>query len=340
MKKPPTAPAASASTAAGASELALRLSSALWGPLLMHNAERAARLLRHAPGMRPQDQGVAVTSGLRYGPEAWQRYDLYRPSDVSGPLPLVLSIHGGGFQFFDRVTHWPIATEIARHGYVVAQIDYRLAPRHRYPAAVEDVSAAYVHLAARARELGADPTRFALAGESAGANLVLGLAIARCWRRPEAHARAVWDAPMHPSVLLPACGYLQISEPERHERLRPVSAIIGARIHTVSNAYLPDHAQERPDHAFASPLLMLERAGVPERPFPATMAIVGGDDPVQDDTLRLGPALTRLRVPHEVRVTPGRGHAFHALTFQADARDAWRAQMAFVARHLAAEVAS
>jgi len=89
MKKPPTAPAASASTAAGASELALRLSSALWGPLLMHNAERAARLLRHAPGMRPEDQGVAVTSGLRYGPEAWRRYDLYRPSDVSGPLPLV-----------------------------------------------------------------------------------------------------------------------------------------------------------------------------------------------------------------------------------------------------------
>jgi len=70
------------------------------------------------------------------------------------------------------------------------------------------------------------------------------------------------------------------------------------------------------------------------------MAMVGGGDPVQYDTLRLAPSLTRVRVPHEVRVTPGRGHAFHALTFQADARDAWRAQMAFVARHLAAEAAS
>jgi acetyl esterase len=312
--------------------VAERLSSALWGPLLMHNAERIARLLRHAPSLRPESLGVAVETGGRYGPLPEHRFDVYRPVNAGAALPLAIYIHGGGFQFFDRRTHWAMATEIARRGYVVVTIDYRLAPRHRFPAAVQDAALAYRYVADHAEALGADPTRLLLAGESAGANLVLGLAIARCWRHDAPHARDVWDAPMHPTVLLPACGYLQVSDPGRHGRHQRLSRVIDARVHAVSRSYLPAHTPALPSHAFANPLAMVEAAAAPERRFPATYALVGSVDPVVTDTLRLGAALARLDVDHEVAVYPGHGHTFHALTFTEPGRRAWAEQMAFAAR--------
>lgn len=316
--------------------LAERLSTTFWGPLLMHRAADGARALRYVPGLRPESHGVTVKTGLRYGPRREHRHDVYRPAEATGPLPLAIYIHGGGFQFFDRRSHWAMATEIARRGYVVANLDYRLAPRNRYPAAVEDVALAYAHLAGEAEALGAIAGSCLLAGESAGANLALGLAIASSWQRPESHTRQVWEAPMRPLCLLPACGYLQVDTPERHAAHRPLGTEIEARVHAVSRQYLPDHTPPRPEHAFASPLRLLEAAAeandTPARPFPPTHALVGEVDPVVTDTLRLGEALRRLGVEVETPIYPGRGHTFHALPFRAEAQAAWQAQMDFAAR--------
>ncbi|MEY3012689.1 MAG: hypothetical protein RIT45_1424 [Pseudomonadota bacterium] len=315
-----------------------RLSTTFWGPLLMDRAADGARALRYLPKLRPEAHGVQVEVGRAYGPRREHRYDIYRPTDATGPLPFAIYIHGGGFQFFDRRSHWAMATEIARRGYVVANLDYRLAPRHRYPAAVQDVALAYAHLADVAASLGAVPGQCLLAGESAGANLALGLAIASCWQRPEAHTRQVWEAPMRPACLLPACGYLQVDSPERHAAHRPLGSVVEARVHAVSRQYLPDHTPPLPEHAFASPLRIVEAAAhtkaLPERPFPPTHALVGEVDPVVTDTLRLGAALQQLGVAVEAPVYPGRGHTFHALPFRDDARRAWQAQMDFAARHL------
>ncbi|MFI1577112.1 alpha/beta hydrolase [Embleya sp. NPDC020630] len=96
---------------------------------------------------------------------------VYRPSEEPG-LPVTLFFHGGGFVIGGLDSHDALARRIARHANcVVVSLDYRLAPEFPFPAATEDAFAAYRWLLDHAGELGADPTRIALAGDSAGATL-------------------------------------------------------------------------------------------------------------------------------------------------------------------------
>ena len=105
----------------------------------------AARLGRLHPLSKPERHGVEVERDLAYLAEsrhAEHRLDIYRPSDMEGPLPTVLYIHGGGFRLLSKETHWLMALSFARRGYLVFNVGYRLAPDHPFPAAIEDVAAA------------------------------------------------------------------------------------------------------------------------------------------------------------------------------------------------------
>ena len=97
---------------------------------------------------------------------------VYRPPTDKQVLPLVIFIHGGAWSFGDIETYESRARlhAVGVEAVVVA-IDYRLAPEHPYPAAVEDVWAVTQWVAANAGELGGDPDRIAVAGDSAGGNL-------------------------------------------------------------------------------------------------------------------------------------------------------------------------
>src|SRR5262245_6263289 len=92
--------------------------------------------------------------------------------DGEGPLPLLAYAHGGGWVLGTIPAFEPLCRALANEsGAVVASIGYRLAPEHPFPAAPEDVRAAVRWLAAHAEELGADPERLAIGGDSAGGNL-------------------------------------------------------------------------------------------------------------------------------------------------------------------------
>jgi len=96
---------------------------------------------------------------------------LFRPA-AEGALPLVAYLHGGGWVVGSLDGFDPLCRALANaSGAIVASIDYRLAPEHPFPAAPDDALAAVRWLADQARELGADPERMAIAGDSAGGNL-------------------------------------------------------------------------------------------------------------------------------------------------------------------------
>jgi acetyl esterase len=255
---------------------------------------------------------------------------------------VVFYVHGGGFHMLSKDTHWLMGLLFARYGYLVINISYRLAPEHPYPAALEDTCVAYRWLAARVGELGGDPARIAVAGESAGGNLITALTLAACQRRDEPWARAVFDVGVVPRAALPFCAMLEVSRPERFSQRRPLPRWVDGAIRATSASYLRGHPREPgPAIALADPLRVLEEAvaGVPvrhgwERPLPPFFAPVGTRDPLLDDTRRLEKALAALHVPCEARYYPGGIHAFHALVWDPVARRCWRDALAFLDRHM------
>lgn len=182
--------------------------------------------------------------------------DVHRPQRLAGLVPAVLYVHGGGFRILSKETHWMMAQTFAQRGYVVFNINYRLAPRHPFPTPLADVCCAALWVARNAQRFGGDPTRLIVAGESAGANLVSALALCSVFRRPEPWARAVFEAGITPRAVLAACGILQVSNPGRFEQRKKLSRLVNNRIHLVSRCYLngasPQSAQ------LADPLCLLE----------------------------------------------------------------------------------
>jgi acetyl esterase len=320
---------------------------ALWRRARSLTAETAfqglAGLAALHPAARPSRHGIAVERDVVYGPDRrWHRLDLYRPVHRPGPWPVVFYVHGGAFHLLSKDTHWLMGLVFARHGYLVVNISYRLAPAHPYPAALEDACAAYRWLAARIGELGGDPARIAVAGESAGGNLITALALTACQRRDEPWARAVFDTGRVPRAVLPFCAMLEVSRPERFSQRRRLPRWIDGMIRDASASYLHGHPPgPGPATALADPLRVLEEsvAGLAvqrgwDRPLPPFFAPVGTRDPLLDDTRRLARALHGLGVPCEARYYPGGIHAFHALVWDPAARACWRDALAFLDRHM------
>src|SRR5262249_26300578 len=135
----------------------------------------------------------SIEEGVRYAgpndPGDPRVGDVYRP-DGYGPRPAVLVIHGGSWRSGKRSEMAKFARGFANAGYVVYNVDYRLAPEHRFPAQLDDVRAAFAWLHDHAHELAADPDRIAVMGYSAGAHLALLLGLAGVGDAPRPRAGA------------------------------------------------------------------------------------------------------------------------------------------------------
>ena len=131
---------------------------------------RAAIAMMMALGGQPEER-AATEDRTVPGPGGPVPVRIYRPKG-DGPHPAVVYFHGGGFVIGSVETHDGVCHQLAtRVPAVVVSVEYRLAPEHRFPAAVEDCFAAAKWVSAHAAELGADAGRLAVAGDSAGGNL-------------------------------------------------------------------------------------------------------------------------------------------------------------------------
>ncbi|MEO8628190.1 MAG: alpha/beta hydrolase, partial [Betaproteobacteria bacterium] len=121
-----------------------------------------------------ETHGYSAEKAVIYTPPAWPQAlpaDIYRP-DGAGPFPGVLMVHGGGWHEGKRKHMGRFSKMLARRGYVVVNIDYRLAPQFHFPAQIEDLREAVRWMRANAVSLKLDPMRIGAWGYSAGAHLV------------------------------------------------------------------------------------------------------------------------------------------------------------------------
>lgn len=300
-------------------------------------------VVRLDPRNRPEKHGVRHRRNIPYistGNPA-NTLDLFIPTDSPGPHPVVFYVHGGGFRILSKDTHYGMAMQFARNGYLVVNINYRLSEEQPFPAAFQDTCQAYCWMSENIEAFGGDLSRVVIAGESAGANLVTSLTIAACYKRAEPFARAVFDTGVVPRITAAACGILQVSNIERFTDQARVPTFLADRLEETSHQYLsPEHPGLNPEHPgdptldFADPLVFFERAQAPARPLPAFFLPVGTRDILLDDTRRLGAALDEMGVENRTCYYPGEVHAFHAFLWREQARVCWQDQFEFLEEYL------
>jgi acetyl esterase/lipase len=132
-------------------------------------AKTAERLARYAP------TDVVALIDERYGDEPDMLLDLFRPATASGPLPLLMWVHGGGFCGGAKNELTSYFKLVANGGYAVVGPRYSLAPEHRYPTPPRQMMQALAYLQANADRLQLDPKRIVVAGDSAGAHIAAQL---------------------------------------------------------------------------------------------------------------------------------------------------------------------
>ncbi|MDB4998025.1 MAG: Lipase/esterase [Myxococcaceae bacterium] len=302
-----------------------------------------SRMARLHPQAKPARHAVEHLRDIRYFDGTMREHllDVYRPASPTPhqrykgpPWPMVFYVHGGGFRILSKDTHWIMGLGFARRGFVVFNVSYRLAPKHRFPCAIEDVCRAFSWVMKNAERFGGDKARVVLAGESAGANLAASLALTLAYERDEPFAREAYATGVIPKAVVPACGVLQVSDMGRLRRRKPgMSAFIADRLAEVESAYLGSDAPTC-SRDLADPLLVIERGEKPSRPLPPFFLPVGTRDPLLPDTRRMATALRALGVEAIDAYYPGELHAFHALVMRENARKCWRDTFEFLDKHV------
>jgi acetyl esterase len=284
------------------------------------------------PAANPERHGIELIENLSYGPggEA-HALDIYRPYFGERPLPVVLYFHGGGFSILSKDTHWMMGLGFSRAGYLVVNANYRLAPKHTYPAALEDAALALEWVWDHIEEYGGDPDRVVLAGESAGGNLATALTIACTFERPEPFAKRLFERERVPVATVPLCAMLEVSNAERYLRNEDLPVWVRDRVYSVCNGYLGEYGKkDLEERGLADPLRILESDAEPIRPLPPFWASCGDADPIVDDTKRLDAVLDAREVECRVGYYWNEGHAFQALPYKPSARHSMNACLAFL----------
>lgn len=219
---------------------------------------------------------------------------LYTPIGLADGSPLLVFLHGGGWVVGSLGTHDSTCRFLAENaGARVLSVDYRLAPEHPFPAAVDDALAAFDWAVAHAAELGADPGLVAIGGDSAGGNLAAVVSHQR--------ARSGGPVPMFALLFYPAVDFTE-RRPSR-DRYAEGMFLTDVDMDWFEGHYLPDPV-DRVDPR-ASVLLAGDLTG-----FPPTYLATAGFDPLRDDGEAFAARLREFGVAVALRRHPDLIHGF------------------------------
>jgi acetyl esterase len=247
------------------------------------------------PDMRVEDRRIS------HGGQTDIPVRIYWPHATDEPLPVVVFYHGGGFALGDLDTHDPVARAHAVGAEaIVVSVDYRLAPEHPFPAGVDDCWAALQWVGEHAAELGGDPDRIAVAGDSAGGNLsavVAHLARDNAGQGgPKLRFQLLWYPTITADVSLPS--FTENADAPVLNR-EVIDAFLGW--------YLPDVDIIDPKSlpAALAPANAADFTGLP----PAFIG-TAEHDPLRDDGVRYAELLRAAGVPVELHNEPTLVHGY------------------------------
>lgn len=222
--------------------------------------------------------------------------DLATPVRGSGPFPAIVCIHGGAWRSGDKSWYKDKIIAFAEHGYVAVSVNYRLAPKHKFPAQVEDVKCAVRYLRAHAAELDIDPAKIAAIGDSAGGHLALLLGF-----MDSADGLEGDGGNSGPSSKVQAVvnyyGPADLTVTEKWAQGQKVQA----------NYFLDTNDPAAPVVSRASPVTYIDSADPPVLTFHGTA------DPIVpvEQARRLHEVLKKSKVPERLELIEGAGHGWN-----------------------------
>jgi acetyl esterase len=227
---------------------------------------------------------------------------VYRPS-AQRPLPTLVYFHGGGWVLGDVDVYDGTVRDLANaSGCMVVSVDYRLAPEHKFPAAADDAFAATAWVAENAGEIGADPGRLAVGGDSAGGNLAAAVTL---MARDRGGPKIAFQLLIYPVT------DQSFETPSYHENAEGYG-LTRKQMMWFSGHYLRGPADA--DDPLASPLRAESLRGLP----PA-LVITAGYDPLRDEAEQYAVRLKAAGVEVQVERYPGLIHGFFGMTASIDA---------------------
>jgi acetyl esterase len=279
----------------------------------------ARELMRNSHSVMGTRVAVPTTDLTIPGPDSPVRTRHYRPT-VVGPAPLLVFFHGGGFVVGDIESHDGLCRMICRDAAIhVLSVDYRRAPEHKAPAAVDDCVAAYRWAVGHAGELGADPSRIGVGGDSAGGNLAALVAL-----------RSREEGIRQPALQVLLYPVLDLSAETRSRCLFSDGFFLSNRdIDWFSDLYLGG-AGLAADDARVSPLKATDLSGL----APA-LVLTAGFDPLRDEGNEYAGALRSAGISVDHRQFDALTHGFASIApFGGGSADAIAATMSAIRAHL------
>lgn len=225
----------------------------------------------------------------------------YKPKDASGPLPVILFFHGGGWVGFDVDTHDPLCRDLCRHtGHMIISVDYRLAPEHPFPAGVNDCLEALDWLIANVEKLGGNANQILICGDSAGGNLAAVVALQARTRHPGKLTGQI--------LIYPVTDHISTEWPSYTTYGSKEYPLTHVAIEEIWGWYVKGSKEWKAgqtSHDLATPYRVKDISGLPR-----TLVVIANEDLLRDEGIAYADRMKEAGVDVKMTVYPGQKHGF------------------------------